>query len=479
MKALAHRLRNRVDPYQPLELREDEIRLVKVLPTAGDVIKCSVWHAQQSSAYTCLSYRCGMTEHGSKLIRGNGKLYNVLINLWDFLDFARRTLSDEALWIDALSINQQDSREKATQVSRMGTIYSNCRHTRIWLGRSHEAQQLYEAPWALTQDMDLVTRLIGNNLYWDRASILREVLLSTQRTLHVGDISIKWALLQSLYNRLSDSFADDEGLSRLEPIEQEFLTSRAAPFLKQLRVGNIKLESQSFRQLLETHKSTRCSLRQDHIFALLPLSARGATFLVDYNASVYEVFFETLRSFNDGQCLCWVRTLEPVLWVYHFLRDGISDVDTRKLMRPILEMRVYADDTLPDDPQARESRSRHRIDLRSTIPFDVELDIELAYHEQVGSQRWRCRCIYAYTQQHYGVGRSAPVKIADGTICSSIEIFQTESTSVSTPFIVRLSQLAFLHLADGAFRLPHLCFHYSWDDDQIVKFCDVTEQTRT
>ena len=108
MKALAHRLRSKVDPYRPLKLREDEIRLVKVLPTSGDVIECSVWHAQQDSIYTCLSYRCREAENGSKLVRVNGRPYRVLNNLWDFLDLARRTFPGESLWIDALSINQQD-----------------------------------------------------------------------------------------------------------------------------------------------------------------------------------------------------------------------------------------------------------------------------------------------------------------------------------------------------------------------------------
>ena len=474
MEAFAHRLRSTVDPYRPLKLREDEIRLVKVLPTAGDIIECSVWHAQQSSTYTCLSYRCGNSKDGSKLIRVNGKPYRVLNNLWDFLDLARRTLTDEALWIDALSINQRDSREKATQVSRMGIIFSSCKHTRVWLGKSEDAQQLYRDPEqrALTGDLDLITRLIGDNVYWLRAWIVQEVLLSTRRTIHISDVSIEWEMLQALYGGLVYALNTSNRYVGLSKDEKGFLESRAILFLRQLLDGNVRLESQSFRQLLKIHGYTRCTLWQDHVFALLPLSAGGATFSVDYNASVYEVFFETLRSFNHGQCLCWADDLAYVLKIRPQLPiHEITGVDLKKLMQPMLEVRVDAYRTSPSRPQTQEDCSRHRIDLSTILPFDALLDIELAWHRQSGSQQWRCICIYAL-DRNSDPRRFYPVTIDGSATCFSIDIVQTESTPThATPLILRLSQLAFLRLLANALRGGHTCSSYRWKDDHTVNFC--------
>lgn len=485
MKALAHRLRGTKDHYRPSKLGKDEIRLVKVLPTPGDIIDCSVWHAQQSSTsltYTCLSYRCGEPQDGSKLIRVNGKLHRVLINLWNFLDLARRTLTNEALWIDALCINQRDSREKATQVSRMGIIYTNCTRTRIWLGHAPNAEQLYAdsddsddpEQRALSPDLTLITRIIGDNPYWTRAWIVQEVLLSPHRIIHISGVSMEWELLQSLYYHLSLDFSGraprpthEMGRKLQGTYYLSDVFGEAEPFLRKLREGNVILKSESLRELLEDHRFTHCTLWQDQIFALLPLCAGGARFTVDYNASRYELFFESLRSFNHDQCLCWARVLANVLGV-DYPPVPISSLDSRKLTRPFLEVRIYADNIFPDDPQAQKDRLRHRIDLKKAMPFDAELEIELGSRERLGSRLWCCKCIYAYGS---GLRRLEPLQIADSTTCSSIKIFQPESTpGRATPFVVRISQLAFLHLIREAPYRLHKCSSYLWNM-RTIRFC--------
>jgi hypothetical protein len=45
---------------------------------------------------------------------------------------ALRVLKTEVLWIDALSINQEDLLEPGLQVMRMRLIYSNA--SKVWLG---------------------------------------------------------------------------------------------------------------------------------------------------------------------------------------------------------------------------------------------------------------------------------------------------------------------------------------------------------
>ncbi|KAF1974590.1 hypothetical protein BU23DRAFT_567397 [Bimuria novae-zelandiae CBS 107.79] len=64
----------------------------------------------------------------------------VATNLYHFLIAlkAQSAPNDTPIWIDALSINQNDLQERAHQVSWMGTIYNSCTEAIIWLGKEGE-----------------------------------------------------------------------------------------------------------------------------------------------------------------------------------------------------------------------------------------------------------------------------------------------------------------------------------------------------
>jgi hypothetical protein len=49
---------------------------------------------------------------------------------------------DLPIWIDAISINQDDEEEKAVQVSRMGDIYRTAHQVLAWLGPAEQNSDL-------------------------------------------------------------------------------------------------------------------------------------------------------------------------------------------------------------------------------------------------------------------------------------------------------------------------------------------------
>ena len=84
-------------------------------------------------AFSALSYRWGDGTQ-PRTITLNGTPVDVGQNLFDFLLHARESGWTKHIWIDALSINQDDLSEKSEQVAKMGEIYSLASSVLIWLG---------------------------------------------------------------------------------------------------------------------------------------------------------------------------------------------------------------------------------------------------------------------------------------------------------------------------------------------------------
>ncbi|KAF1974397.1 hypothetical protein BU23DRAFT_531979 [Bimuria novae-zelandiae CBS 107.79] len=140
--------------YSPLSKeRPGSVRLVKLqnLSTANDIyceIVCADMY-QDDMEYICLSYCWGdggrdriiyikeangpNARHRSLAITEN--LYCALRSLQ-----ASETYSTRLMWIDMISINQNDLRERADQVALMKSIYDKAEDVVVWLGGSQSAQ---------------------------------------------------------------------------------------------------------------------------------------------------------------------------------------------------------------------------------------------------------------------------------------------------------------------------------------------------
>ena len=134
--------------YTSLEHLPKSIRLLRIeagpSSASSDDVYCVLsiaqpWHHPVS--YDCLSYCWGSTTAKSQvLIRTPGSQYRavtVTANLYDALRSLRNTHMSMYLWADALSINQADLRERASQVTIMKDIYNMASCIVVWLGESN------------------------------------------------------------------------------------------------------------------------------------------------------------------------------------------------------------------------------------------------------------------------------------------------------------------------------------------------------
>ena len=118
---------------------QPKIRLLRIneVESDGESISCTVRHRRADDRYVCLSY-CWGDDEPEHSITVNGKRHPVRQNLFKFLHTARRYKFDVLLWIDAISINQEDDHEKAIHIPAMATIFSEAEFVVVWLGLGDE-----------------------------------------------------------------------------------------------------------------------------------------------------------------------------------------------------------------------------------------------------------------------------------------------------------------------------------------------------
>jgi hypothetical protein len=126
------------------ELGAKRIRLIKIMPGPPcSTIRCRVSRCflDQAPSYTAVSYTWG-SPLGFREILIDGQPRSVTKNIWRFLDQARRLHSSNRLtgwlWIDALSIDQLDPREKQQQVGILSSIFKTAERVVVWLGPAYK-----------------------------------------------------------------------------------------------------------------------------------------------------------------------------------------------------------------------------------------------------------------------------------------------------------------------------------------------------
>lgn len=119
------------------------IRLIRLLPSnkfEAD-IRCEILRASlnRHPEYEALSYTWGNPKITSPVYL-EGVRSHVTTNLEQALRHLRYEYRERILWVDALSINQRDLRERNSQVRKMRSIYMGAKRVLVWLGLEEDAK---------------------------------------------------------------------------------------------------------------------------------------------------------------------------------------------------------------------------------------------------------------------------------------------------------------------------------------------------
>lgn len=81
------------------------------------------------------------------------KAFKIRPNLYEALRHMRDERETITVWADAICIDQSNTKERSSQVSKMGSIYRNAYNVSIWLGSDDEDNYEHENSMAFIQDI--------------------------------------------------------------------------------------------------------------------------------------------------------------------------------------------------------------------------------------------------------------------------------------------------------------------------------------
>ncbi|KAI0549913.1 heterokaryon incompatibility protein-domain-containing protein [Xylaria curta] len=141
--------------YQQIDLESSAFRLVRLLKADRykDVVECELIYTtldENVVPYEAVSYTWGTSLKACR-IKVQGLDFMVTSNLWDLLRDLRQADTDRYLWIDAISINQDDDLERGHQVRRMQSIYSGAERVLCYLGETTESISILMSSLAVFQ----------------------------------------------------------------------------------------------------------------------------------------------------------------------------------------------------------------------------------------------------------------------------------------------------------------------------------------
>ena len=164
----------------------------------------------------CLSYCCGDPKLTEDIVL-NGHKRSGTVNLVSALHHFRSTADGKPvmLWIDAVCINQEDTREKAATIALLDAIFEVAPIVHMWLGPDESLEpglELLESSVGSSspvagffEDATDTLEVLYTLPYWTRKWIVQEICLARIVVLHAGrqtTTSMDRSTLAAYMNRL-------------------------------------------------------------------------------------------------------------------------------------------------------------------------------------------------------------------------------------------------------------------------------------
>jgi hypothetical protein len=311
--------------YQFLNLSRREIRLLRIAPgPEGSPIEISTFVTTLPSAsveengniipnrdkfsislgvcqpYEALSYEWGDPDSPRHSIMLDRQPFEIRRNLFLAMICLRRELVTEALWIDAICINQADHRERGHQVQMMGSIYQCAQTVRVWLGadipsfsdasRFVDKVVIYSSlEYGIAHGFEVLNEQMQNHMkslliaeegwqalaeileqsYWSRIWIIQEYLLAADVIIFCSHGSM---LGQDLKKALRSIYKEELKVQNVTQYRHRIKYSPGAKLISMCKSMSKSRSARTLLELLEKTKASECQDPHDRIYAIIGLA---------------------------------------------------------------------------------------------------------------------------------------------------------------------------------------------------------------
>lgn len=335
--------------YSPLSRSKRQIRLIEIqngistgaIMYPSPTVACTMKHFDFDNCpkYRALSYTWG-PKHPRTQISVNGLAFSVTEGLASFLERARHLDwllgSPGYLWIDQITIDQDDLDEREAQVAFMGEIYNTAVEVLVWLGPAADGSS-----HAMTAMVGLDQREILNHQaalqalfrrrYWTRLWIVQEVLLSRGGKILCGKSWMAWSALVRFMDTMLAKRKIATVMHNSWPVPDVVLPI----FLER----DTPIERRTLSGVITMFGSYGCDDPRDRVFGLQALIPEHARVPVDYkndevalwSAVVRKVAKDETALHSEDQLRQFAARLQALLMVHvpqHVFESTLARVDT-------------------------------------------------------------------------------------------------------------------------------------------------------
>ncbi|CEI61598.1 hypothetical protein FVEN_g9319 [Fusarium venenatum] len=334
-----------------------EIRILHVLP-ATDInhpieSRLEVVALEQNPVYEALSYCWGDSTELLD-IKCNNQGFEVTENLFSALQHLRDENAERTLWIDAICINQNDLKERQSQVLLMKDIYSRSERVVVWLGpdpASDGIDHLYDLietipnlpvphlskkerkffemnigdvdQWTQGEDKDPAegpdkkefvvpeqakpgTIAMLERPWWTRVWTVQEMVLAPSAIFVCGNLAAPSTEVQRkcsdiLMHSVSDAFdtGDVDDVSALGNL----ITDRDGKlFIATVRLHRSSNVKKDLGTLLHLHRWLRAKDPKDKVYGSLGIATSTYGIEPDYTISTVECYTRVAFNIINGSC---------------------------------------------------------------------------------------------------------------------------------------------------------------------------------
>ncbi|CAJ2502356.1 Uu.00g097500.m01.CDS01 [Anthostomella pinea] len=324
--------------HDPLDLRRHAFRLVCLQRGTASEIKCELIHTTLDGnviPYEAVSYTWGSAVKTDS-VDIQGTRLRVTLNLWNILHGLRHSETDRYLWIDAISINQDDPHERGHQVQQMGHIYSGAERVIFCLGRPTDTSHTAMSTLAELQKEVSGNRWAREDKRWDTAW---ETVRARLRDRHY-DLSHRQRLGMN-YILEGPGFAEYGSCKKWPTLAPPWFTaapiaSRHESVLDMMPKSSTSvlgwIQDRSLYSLLRRFSGSEATDERDRVYALIGLCTPPSSLSVDYTKSVTDVIGDTMV--NMFPTKIWGLPKTPIYLMDNFLAY-LESIDSDLLLSHI------------------------------------------------------------------------------------------------------------------------------------------------